>query len=183
MQKFRGLEQIKITIWESSCKLSNQMAVNLFQYIAGISKYALRKYEEKGNEESGLTDLITNFITYASTDTANAPTFFNARLAFMGFDDVDVSGYPPVTSAKLQSSYVELGSYNWSENVDGDTKWSMDFDNNGHIMVDLGITISRNDDEIIQARATLADSLLKVHGPKFKKLYFSVCSTSEPCCI
>lgn len=66
MKNFRGLEQMKMAIWEvTSCKLPEELKVEFFQYISGVSKYAIKEYVRKGNE-SGITDLVTNFMELTS---------------------------------------------------------------------------------------------------------------------
>lgn len=93
---------------------------------------------------------------------------------------MEIGGYPPVERGMRESSYVELGSHNWSKNVNDDMKWFMGQDSSDIMMVDLDIRVTGHDDEIIQAGATFVDGFLMVHGSRLKHLAFSVCSKLQP---
>lgn len=55
MKKFKGLEQMTMTIWEANRKLPKKLGLDLFQYFSRVSKYATREYVKKGMKAVSLT--------------------------------------------------------------------------------------------------------------------------------
>lgn len=78
MQKFQGLEQLHLNVWDLSIKLPKQLTINFLQYVYRISKYALHiHYRDKNT----ISEMVTDFMGCVAGNI-DTPNHLNARLGF-----------------------------------------------------------------------------------------------------